>query len=116
MSLADQDRFFREAAQVARALGAGSVPTSRAETLAYIDAAKPQLRVDHRTREVARLILQRPALDVQALPLEPIRRAAVDLLPPWARRMHGLRGSGLSRPMIEGAGLALARTLRWAFR
>ena len=27
-------------------------------------------------------------------------QAAIDLLPPWARRMHGLRSSGMSRRLL----------------
>jgi hypothetical protein len=30
--------------------------------------------------------------------------------------MHGLRASGLARPLVAGGTLAMARTLRWAFR
>jgi uncharacterized protein (DUF2236 family) len=116
MPLAEQDRYFAEAAVVARGLGAGDVPVSRAETLACIDAMRPQLLVDGRTREVARLILRRPGFDAQALPFQLIGRAAVDLLPGWARRMHGLRGSMLARPVVAGGTVAMARTLRWALR
>lgn len=49
---------------------------------------------------------------LQALTLQ----AAVDLLPPWARRMHGLSAPPLSRPFVRAGTLGLARTLRWAFR
>jgi len=116
MSLADQDRYFAEAAVIARMLGATSVPTTRAETLAYIEETQPALRADARTREVAALVLRQPTLTLEALPLEIIQRAAVDLLPRWASRMHGLSASGLSRPLVANGTLALARTLRWAFR
>jgi len=116
MTLADQDRYFAETAVVARGLGATGVPTTRAETLACIAAMRPALRADSRTREVARLVMQRPGGTLEALPLEIIQRAAVELLPGWARRMHGLRASALSRPLIAGGTLALASTLRWAFR
>src|SRR5690606_25646364 len=110
-----QDRYFAEAAVVARGLGAGEVPVSRAETLACIEAMRPQLRVDERTRAVARLIVPR-GFDRPTLPLQLVGRAAVDLLPKWARRMHGLRSSGLARPMVAGGTVAVARTLRWALR
>src|SRR5690606_30036943 len=82
MPMADQDRYFAEAAVVARGLGALDIPTSRAGTRALIEAMRPQLRVDARTREVARLILPRAVpqwrLDPQAVPLHLIGRAAVD--------------------------------------
>jgi uncharacterized protein (DUF2236 family) len=116
MSPADQDRYFAEVAVVAWLLGATSVPTTRAETLAYVEDMKHELCADARTREVAALVLKQPGLTLEALPLELIQRAAVDLLPPWARRMHGLNAPGVSRPIVANGTLALARTLRWAFR
>jgi uncharacterized protein (DUF2236 family) len=115
MSLIDQDRYFAEVAVVARGLGATAVPTTRAETLDYISRMRPQLRVDRRTREVLRLILAQQTNGPEAVPLALVQRAAIDLLPLWARRMHRLRGSGLARPMVSGGTAAMARTLRWAF-
>ncbi len=43
-------------------------------------------------------------------------QAAVDLLPAWARRMHGLPVPVLSRPLVRAGTLGIARTLRWAFK
>jgi hypothetical protein len=40
----------------------------------------------------------------------------VDLLPGWAKAMHGFTGSGLAEPLVNAGTLGLARTLRWAFR
>jgi uncharacterized protein (DUF2236 family) len=113
MQRADQDRYFAETAVVARALGATEVPTSRAQTGRYIDRMRSGLAVDARTREVARLLLQRPR-DVNAVPLAVVQRAAVDLLPDWARRMHGLRTPVLSLPLVDTGTRALARSVRWA--
>jgi uncharacterized protein (DUF2236 family) len=114
---ADQDRYFAEMAQIGVALGADPVPRSRAETRRMIEAMRPQLLSDSRTREVARLVLtQRPpnrlAEPLQAMTLQ----AGVDLLPEWARRLHGLRSPMLSRPLVQAGTLGMARTLRWAFR
>jgi hypothetical protein len=41
--------------------------------------------------------------------------AATDLLPPWARIMHGLTVLPFTGPPIRAATLGLASTLRWAF-
>lgn len=41
--------------------------------------------------------------------------AAVDLLPAWARRMHGLPEPLVARPILRAGTLGVARTLRWAF-
>lgn len=116
MSLADQDRYFAEMAQVGAALGADPVPRSRAEAMAHIRQARPRLRSDARTREVARVLMAQPA---PRLAVEPFRQitlqAGVDLIPPWARRMHGLPGGGLGRPLVRAGAMGVARTLRWAF-
>ena len=45
MSGADQDRYFAEFAQVARALGGARVPESRAEANALIAEYRAELRV-----------------------------------------------------------------------
>jgi uncharacterized protein (DUF2236 family) len=117
MARSDQDRYFAEVAVVAEQLGAVNVPTSRAQTLHSINTMRSQLRSDWRTREVAALVLQRPdrrSLDL--IPLGLMQRAAVDLLPNWARRLHRFPPSGMTRPLVAGGTFALAQTLRWAFR
>ena len=116
MSVADQNRYFAEMAQVAEALGADPVPRSHAQARRLIDAMRPQARVDARTREVARMVLNQRAPDlmpnpVQAMPMQ----ASVDLLPDWARRMHGLPNPALGVPLLRIGTLGIARPLRWAF-
>ncbi len=117
MSPADQDRYFAEMAQVAAALGAAPVPTDRAGARRLIEAYRPRLRADSRTREVRDLVLGAAAPDpltagVQALG----NQAAIDLLPPWARRMHALPNPLLARPLVRAGTLGVAQALRWAFR
>jgi len=116
MSRRDQDRYFEEVAVIGRALGADPVPMTRAEAEALIAAMRPELAVDHRTREVAGLVLDQtvgPA--IATVPSKVLMQAAVDLLPDWARAMHGLKTSRLSRPAVREGAWVLARTLRWAF-
>jgi uncharacterized protein (DUF2236 family) len=116
MSLADQDRYFAEMAQIGAALGADPVPRSRDEAWQLLQAMRPELRFDQRTREVARLVLRQPARHRMAEPLQALTmQAAIDLLPRWAQRMHGLHTPGLSRPLVRAGTLGIARTLRWAF-
>jgi len=59
------------------------------------------------------------AVIAHALGADPVQRsrvrAAVDLLPRWAREMHGLPDLTLGRPIVRSAASGLARTLRWAF-
>lgn len=115
MNGAAQDAYFDEFARIAIALGADPVPRCRAEAETLITAMRPSLRVDERTTEVRRLILdargQGALAPVQAMTAQ----AAVDLLPPWARAMHGLNAPLLTRPLVRTGTLGLARSLRWAF-
>jgi uncharacterized protein (DUF2236 family) len=116
MPMVDQDRYFAEFARIAEALGTVAVPRSRGEADALIAAMRPALRVDARTREVARLVLEQPAPNLGLAPVQAMTfQAAVDLLPRWAREMHGLRGSGLARPAIQLGTRGIAGTMRWAF-
>ena len=85
---------------------------------------RPALRVDARSREVARLVLRAPlapggagAGRLLAAPMQRLAaQAAVDLLPGWARQMHGLPNPVLGRPLLRAGTMGVARTLRWAFR
>jgi uncharacterized protein (DUF2236 family) len=117
MSTADQDRYFAEFAVLARRLGADPVPASRGEAAALIADMRPELRFDERTREVAHILLNQPAPNLATLPFQALTfGAAIDLLPPWARAMHGLPAPLLTRPAVRGGTQAIASTLRWAFR
>jgi uncharacterized protein (DUF2236 family) len=117
MQPADQDRYFDEMGRVASALGADPIPRTRGEARALIAAMRPHLHSEARTREVARLVLSQPAPHPMAEPLQALTmQAAVDLLPPWARRMHGLPAPVLSRPLVRAGTRGVAHTLRWAFR
>jgi uncharacterized protein (DUF2236 family) len=116
MRVADQDRYFAEMAQVAAALGADPIPRSRAEARRLIQAMRLHLVCDARTREVAGLVLNQHARSRLAEPLQALTmQAGTDLLPDWARQMHGLSSPALGRPLVRAGTLGLARTLRWAF-
>jgi uncharacterized protein (DUF2236 family) len=116
MSAADQDRYFAEMAQIGMALGADPVPRNRAEAVRLIEAMRPSLLSDARTREVARLVLAQPAANKLAQPLQTLTlQAGVDLLPAWARRLHSLDTPPLGRPLVRAGTFGIAQTLRWAF-
>ena len=116
MSAADKDRYFAEMTLIGRELGADPVPDSLATTEAFIDAMRPQLRADHRSREVCRMVLNQR---VGPLVTEPASKvlmaAAVDLLPDWARDMHGLKAPRLTAPAVRASAFAMTETLRWAY-
>ena len=80
-------------------------------------AMRPQLRVDARTRDVAHVLLDQPAPSLAAGPFQAMTlQAGVDLLPGWARTMHGLAQPQLGRPLLRAGTFGIASTLRWAFR
>jgi uncharacterized protein (DUF2236 family) len=116
LSAADQDRYFAEMAVVAEGLGADPIPRSRIAARRLIERMRPQMLCDARTREVARIVLTQPAANKMAEPLQALTmQAGIDLLPDWARRMHGLHAPILARPLVRAGTLGMARTLRWAF-
>jgi uncharacterized protein (DUF2236 family) len=116
MSGPDQDRYFAEMATMGTMLGADPLPRSRLEARRLIDRMRPALRVDDRTREVARLVLSQPPASRATAPIQTLTlQAGVELLPLWARRMHGLPSPLLGRPMVRAGTMGLARTLRWTF-
>lgn len=115
MSASDQDRYFAEMAQLATMLGADPVPKSRAGAAAIVRDFLPELTADSRSAEVLRLLLNQPPPSAMLVPFQMMTmRAAVDLLPGWARRMHGLRGPVLSRPVVRAGTRGVADTVRWA--
>ena len=117
LGMAEQDAYYAAFAEVGELLGAASLPRDRAGTDRYLQTMRQQLVADARTREVARFVLEQTPANPLALPVQRIvMQSAVDLLPEWARRMHGLAGSpALMRPVVTAGTRNLARTLRWAF-
>ncbi|MDF0544164.1 oxygenase MpaB family protein [Sphingobium sp. H39-3-25] len=113
----EQDRYFAEMAMIGQALGADPVPRSRREARALIEAMRPALRTDARTAEIAKLILGSRGIGMpNDMPRRLAVEAAIDLLPGWARTLHGLGMSPLERPIIRAGTWGVAQTLRWAFR
>lgn len=114
MPLADQDQYFVEMAMVAERLGADPVPHDRAEAEALIQSMRPALGADARTREVAQLVLnQSVGAVITDAASGVVMHAGVDLLPDWARAMHGLKTPPVAA--VRAAGHTLARALGWAY-
>lgn len=114
MPVADQDQYFAEMALVADRLGADPIPRDRASAEALIQSMRAGLRADDRTREVAQLVLnQTVGAAMTDAASGVIMKAGVDLLPEWARRMHGLTTPPV--PVVRAGAHALARTLGWAY-
>src|SRR5579884_1959991 len=115
MSIADQDRYFAESGEVARLLDTDPVPQSRSAAERLIRDFRAELRSDERTREFRDLILEAPARSAAEVPVQSlVMNAATDLMPDFARRMHGLSPPMLPS-LVRGATYGLAQTVRWAF-
>lgn len=115
LSAVEQDMYFAQFAVLAQALGADPVPRDRGAADALVAAMRPELRVDGRTREVARFVLDQPAPSRAAAPVQALTfQAAVDLLPRWAQTMHGI-GVGAKTPLVRSGARSVANAVRWAF-
>lgn len=116
MTAADQDRYLAETAVVAERLGATGVPRSRAAVAAYYLEVRPALRYDHRTREVAAALLAPGDDRAVNAGMQLAARAAEELLPDWAARMHGRTPPGIARPAIRAGAGAMSGLVRWALK
>ena len=116
MSPGDQDRYFEEAGLIARKLGADPVPETRAAAERLIGDFRTELRADERSREFRDLVINAASGSLREAAVQKLLMgAAVDLLPGWARSMHGLSVPPFTAPPIRAATFGLASTLRWAF-
>jgi len=116
MSVADQDRYFAEAAVVAQRLGADPVPRTRQAALAFVRDMRPALRATQATHDVAQLILAPKTANLGAMAVQRLlAKAAIDLLPDWARGLLNLGRSGPEALLTHSATKGMAATLRWAF-
>lgn len=118
LSGADQDRYYDEVARVALALGARSVPRSRAQTTRYFSDMRGQLAFSERARAVLDLLRDAPAPTPMARPVARLFvEAGVDLLPPWAQQMMGAERFAHWRRALVRPGMALsAPVFRWGLR
>lgn len=113
----ERDRYLAEYAIVAEKLGATGVPRTEAEVAGYFARVRPQLRADHRTREVARALLrQQPASLAMAPAQALLMQGGIDLLPDWAARMHGFATLPMRRPAVRAGMAGVGSVLRWALR
>src|SRR3954469_15709574 len=101
MGRTDHDRYFAESGEIARLLNADPVPRTRLEAERLIRSFRAELHGDARTRAFRHLVLKAPATSLAAAPVQRLlMSAAVDLMPQFAREMHGLRAPAV-RPMIR---------------
>lgn len=117
VTAARQEQYYREAAEVARRLGAEDIPETPRQVAEYLQDMRPQLRCDERTQEVAQVLLN------TRLPghlSQPVGRwmmvAGIDLLPDWAQQMLAIPINPLQRRTARVAVNGVARVLRASVR
>ena len=115
MSAARQNAYFAQIAAINTRLGAVDLPTDRRAARACMDGFRGELVHNERTEAAARALThyrpkRRSLAPVQSLSVQ----AGIDLLPDWARRMHGLSVPRLTRPLLRTGAFGLTHTLRWA--
>lgn len=106
-------RYYGEMALLARKLGAADVPVTSLGVQDYLEAMRPQMHADARMREVAATLLTPARGDRSAMAARLVMEAAIDLLPPWAARMHGFK-SGPRRHLARAGVAGLGMVMRWA--
>ncbi|HYD06375.1 MAG TPA: oxygenase MpaB family protein [Reyranella sp.] len=115
MPAAEQDEYFRQFAVIARALGAEPVPETRSEAAALVNELRGDLAVSAATRQVCRLVLGQRPKGVPWAAQRTLATAAIDLLPPYARTMLGLKRPVAAALPARLATRTMSETLRWAF-
>ena len=112
-----QDRYYRETAVIARALGAEDVPESRRDVAAYLERVRPTLRFDDRTREVSAALLNQPMDNPAAARAgKLLQQAGMDLLPQWAARLHGHAADPARKALVAAGAHGVGAVVRWALR
>ena len=102
---ADRDAYYAEGLTAARLYGATAAPSSQAELLSLFAAMRPRLAPSETLLEFLRLMRGAPLLPPALRPLQRLLvRAAVEILPDWARRRLRLRQDRLrawERPFVR---------------
>jgi uncharacterized protein (DUF2236 family) len=111
-----QDLYFAEMAQIGERLGAHDLPLTRHQALTQLQAFRPELRVDERTRETIDLIEHYPCAPLDRPLVNLIVRAAFQMLPDWALEMLGRqRSCALEQAAVRTALQGMGASLAWAF-
>jgi uncharacterized protein (DUF2236 family) len=108
LSEADKDRYYAEGGPSAALYGATGAPGSLAELNAQFEAMRPKLERSDIVFDFLDIMRRTPALSGPKWIQHMLVRAAIDILPDWARERLGLqdqRLKPLERPLVK----ALAR-------
>lgn len=114
LSDAEADTYVAQIGSVSSRLGFGDAPASVASLRETLASYRPQLRATPAAREALRFILWEPPLPPTARPgYLSLVAGAIGTLPPYARRMLGLRTPPGGAALLRGVGVAGAKGVRW---
>ncbi len=112
LNRSEQDQYVREASRVGELLGVIDPPRDRDELTSWV-SDHPGLAAGAQARQAVRFLLFPPLRAPARLPYGVAAAAAVELLPPWARRKLRLPVLPLTGPLlVRPAALALLTALR----
>jgi uncharacterized protein (DUF2236 family) len=114
LSHGEQDRYFAETAEIAKALGAVDVPVTRRVMEDYLEGMRAHLLFGERTRTVRDAVHSAPAPNWAASAMRwPYLTAGFSILPPFARKMYGSH-SVLQGAVASAAVRVSAVPIRWS--
>ena len=115
LSADEVDRYFDEFRVIAERLGATDVPASRQQVADYFQGMRAQLYAGEQAKDTFRFILTPQLRDPRiALGHVLVARAAVDLLPAWARDLLGAIQLPLLEPLaVNTMTFGLVELLAW---
>ena len=110
------DRYLHEVAVIAQRLGADDVPRTRAAVRTYFRDVRADLEAGEQALDAMRFLMApMPGNPVMAGAHQVVVRAAVGLLPGWAREMLGIAHPGLvGQAVVLPAAHLLLGALRFA--
>ncbi len=109
------DEYVGEMAVVAEALGVVDAPTSTSQLAKVLLGYKPELKVNHQSREALRFLVMPPLPFHMRGPYAVLLGGAVSTLPKWARRKLLLPRLPLTEALaVRPAATALTRVLGWS--
>lgn len=109
----DLDRYFDEYAVVAEGLGCNNIPRSRGEVRDYLHDVRGDLECGDQAKSTMAFVMTPRGPDPVSKGVSGLLiQAAVDLLPGWAQKMHGInRPPGFDALTVRPATFAMLQTL-----
>lgn len=104
----DADRYIREMSLIGGLLGAPDLPLTALDQVQALQAFRPELVCDHRTREILQIIENYP-VDIWDKPfMKLVIQASFHLLPDWALHMLGKPTACQAEKLLVRQALRLA--------